>query len=93
MLFLYVQEAMTRNFPINLQTASYNSSLFSGFTALGLKAIKELVKADKTPIGCAVLGKPSMMFFISSLTKVYFLIWVSKSFNSNDVGNSPKINK
>ena len=60
---------------------------------LGLKAVKALVNADKTPIGWAVLGKPSMMFFISSLTKVYLRISVSNCANCCLVGNSPKITK
>ena len=69
------------NFPIVLQTASYNSFSLSTLTGVGLNAVKALVKEDKTPIGCAVLGKPSKMVFISSLTKVYFLMSFSNFSN------------
>src|SRR4051812_24589974 len=93
MLFLYVQVAITRNLPIVLQTASYISFSFSTLTDFGLKAVNALVNDESTPIGCAVFGKPSMIFFISSFTKVYFLISVSNWANCLAVGNSPNINR
>ena len=72
-----VQVAITRNLPIVLQIASYIFSSFSTLTTPGLKAVKAQVNEDKTPIGCAFLGKPSMIFFISSFTNVCLRISVS----------------
>ena len=40
----------------------------------GLKAVKALVKDDKTPMGCAAFGKASIIFLMSSSTIDFFLI-------------------